>query len=144
VLRILGSVQPPALWLASTDADSRVPEDWLTRQVALAESGAEVVLGTVTVDDWSDHPPHVAQRWRSAYNGRDGHQHVHGANVGCRADAYLAAGGFPALSSDEDVALLTALAGRSIVATGSIPVVTSARRVSRAIGGFASFLVGLG
>jgi glycosyltransferase involved in cell wall biosynthesis len=133
-----------ALWLASTDADSQVPPTWLLRQVELAEQGVEVVLGTVTVDDWSDHPPWVEGRWRASYNGSDGHPHVHGANVGCRADAYLAAGGFLALSCDEDIALATALADRVIVRTGEISVVTSARRTARAAGGFADYLAQLG
>ncbi|MGZ4633414.1 MAG: glycosyltransferase [Actinomycetes bacterium] len=131
-------------WLASTNADSEVPVDWLTRQIDLADSGAEVVLGTVAVQDWSEHATHVAGRWQASYDARDGHRHVHGANVGCRADAYLEAGGFPALSSDEDVALVAALAGRTIVATGLIPVVTSARRNARAGGGFAGYLAQLG
>ena len=71
------------------------------------------------------------------------HRHVHGANVGCRADAYVAAGGFLALSSDEDVALAGALAGRRTVRTGAIPVLTSARRVARLHGGFADYLIKL-
>lgn len=132
-----------SLWLASTDADSEVPADWLTRQIELADQGAEVVLGTVTVADWSDQPAGVARRWHASYDASDGHPHVHGANVGCRADAYLAAGGFLALSCDEDVALVAALADRRIVSTGAIPVVTSARRHSRAQGGFADYLAQL-
>lgn len=131
------------LWLASTDADSRVPVNWLSTQVALAQDGAEAVLGTVDVVDWGDHPPHVSGLWRSAYVGGDGHRHVHGANVGCRADAYVAAGGFLALSCDEDVALAGALAGRRTVRTGAIPVLTSARRTARLSGGFADYLIKL-
>jgi hypothetical protein len=132
------------LWLASTDADSCVPVDWLTTQVALANDGAEAVLGTVDVVDWDEHPPHVSGLWRSAYVAGDGHRHVHGANVGCRADAYVAAGGFLALSSDEDVALAGALADRRTVRTGAIPVLTSARRAARLKGGFADYLIKLG
>jgi glycosyltransferase involved in cell wall biosynthesis len=131
------------LWLASTDADSRVPPSWLTRQLAFADRGADVVLGTVDVDDWGEHPAHVARRWRSAYVAADGHPHVHGANVGCRADAYVEAGGFLALSCDEDVSLAGALAGRHTVRSGEIPVLTSARRVSRVDGGFAAHLARL-
>lgn len=131
------------LWLATTDADSRVPPDWLVRQVALAERGADVVLGTVEVDDWSDHPEQVETRWRAAYTPRDGHGHVHGANVGLRADAYLEVGGFANLQRDEDVALVAALAHRPVVRTGAIPVLTSARRRGRAGGGFADHLADL-
>jgi hypothetical protein len=129
--------------LASTDADSRVPVDWLTRQVELANRGAEVVLGTVTVDDWTGHPAHVAKRWAATYDTADGHPHVHGANVGCRADAYLAARGFPGLSCAEDVGLVTALGDRVIVRVGDIAVATSSRIRARAVGGFSTFLAEL-
>jgi len=146
VMRAAAPTRLDRLWLASTDADSRVPADWLTTQLAFAAGGAEVVLGTVDVDDWAEHPAHVERRWRSVYAAADGHLHVHGANVGCLADAYLTAGGFLSLSSDEDVALVTALhaARRRTVRTAAIPVLTSARRVVRAHGGFAGFLARLG
>ena len=36
------------------------------------------------------------------------HPHVHGANLGFRASAYLRAGGFPALPTAEDHALVAA------------------------------------
>jgi glycosyltransferase involved in cell wall biosynthesis len=143
VLRGHAPGSPSTLWLASTDADSRVPANWLVRQIELAEQGAELILGTVTVDDWTDHAPHVAQRWAAGYVARDGHPHVHGANVGCRADAYLAVGGFPGLSSDEDVALVAALADQVIVRAGDMAVSTSARLRSRTTGGFATFLARL-
>jgi glycosyltransferase involved in cell wall biosynthesis len=130
-------------WLASTDADSRVPANWLVGQLVLAATGADVVVGTVSVDDWSSHPPHVEARWRAGYDPRDGHGHVHGANVGARADAYVDVGGFAALESGEDVALVAALAHRRVLRTGAIPVLTSARPRSRAGGGFADHLAGL-
>lgn len=132
------------LWLATTDADSRVPPDWLVRQVELAGSGADVVLGTVDVDDWSQHPPYVEQRWRSSYDPHDGHPHVHGANVGLRAEVYLAVGGFPGRALDEDVAMVASLAHHRVVRTGSIPVVTSARPTGRLAGGFADHVAALG
>lgn len=37
-------------WLANTDADSRVPADWLVRQLGLADAGWDVVLGSVEPD----------------------------------------------------------------------------------------------
>jgi len=130
-------------WLASTDADSRVPANWLVGQLALAAAGADLVVGTVAVDDWSSHAPHVEARWRASYDRRDGHGHVHGANVGARADAYVEVGGFAALDRGEDVALVAALAHRRVLRTGAIPVLTSARPQSRADGGFANHLAGL-
>ena len=46
---VIATTTPAAdrLWLASTDADSRVPPNWLTGMVELAEAGADFVLGTV-------------------------------------------------------------------------------------------------
>jgi glycosyltransferase involved in cell wall biosynthesis len=131
------------LWLATTDADSRVPPHWLTGHLDLADRGADLVVGTVEVDDWSAHPPYVEALWRAGYDPRDGHGHVHGANVGVRADAYLEVGGFASLDRDEDVALVAALGHRRVVRTGGVPVVTSARARSRASGGFADHLAGL-
>jgi glycosyltransferase involved in cell wall biosynthesis len=131
------------LWLATTDADSRVPPRWLVGHVDLADAGADLVVGTVEVDDWSAHPPYVEALWRAGYDPRDGHGHVHGANVGVRADAYLEVGGFPSLDRDEDVALVASLGHRRVVRTGSVPVITSARARSRASGGFADHLATL-
>jgi glycosyltransferase involved in cell wall biosynthesis len=138
-----GRLEPARLWLASTDADSRVPRQWITHQVDLADAGADLVLGTVDVDDWSGHPGHVAATWRAGYDHRDGHRHVHGANVGARADAYLAVGGFDGLDSGEDVALATALRHRRVVRSGGAPVLTSARVRPRAPGGFGDHLLTL-
>ena len=130
-------------WLATTDADSRVPADWLSVQVTLAGRGTDVVLGTVRVDDWSHHPGAVEGRWRRTYTPGDGHGHVHGANVGLRVSAYRAVGGFAAVDRDEDVALAAALAHREVTRTGSIPVLTSSRALGRAAGGFADHLARL-
>ena len=143
VLRRHSPASPSTLWLASTDADSRVPDHWLILQIELAANGAELVLGTVTVEDWTDHPAQSASLWAAGYEAGDGHPHVHGANVGCRADAYIAARGFPDLSCAEDVGLVTALSDRAIVRVGDIAVSTSSRIQARAVGGFAAFLAEL-
>jgi len=73
------------------------------------------------------------------------HPHVHGANLGVTAAAYLAAGGFGALPTGEDEALVRALesAGRRVLRTTGVSVVTSARRDPRAPGGFGHFLARL-
>lgn len=132
------------LWLATSDADSVVPRSWLQVQLRHADAGADLVLGTVDVADWSEHPPSVAARWRASYEHREGHRHVHGANAGARASAYLAVGGFADQDRDEDVALAAALRHRRVVRTNEHQVVTSARRRGRAAGGFADHLAGLG
>lgn len=143
VLRRHAHVSSERLWLATTDADSLVPPEWLAEHLGHAATGADLVLGTVDVVDWSGHPPHVESRWRASYARDEGHRHVHGANVGARASAYCDVGGFLALEHDEDVALAAALQHRRVVRTGAIPVVTSARRRARARGGFADHLLGL-
>ena len=137
---------PRELWLATTDADSTVPADWLAEQVRLASLGAEVVAGTVEVQDWSEQPPVVRERFARSYGAPgQGHLHVHGANLGMSAAAYLDAGGVPPLALAEDQALVDALRvrARRLVATGRIRVTTSGRRESRTTGGFADHLRGL-
>ena len=75
----------------------------------LRERGLGRLLGTVTVTDWDGHPPHVPVAFAERYAfGSGPHPHVHGANLGIRASAYLAAGGFPPLRTAEDHALLAA------------------------------------
>ncbi|MFF3442419.1 glycosyltransferase [Streptosporangium sp. NPDC002721] len=73
------------------------------------------------------------------------HPHVHGANLGVSAAAYLAVGGFSALPTGEDDALVRALesAGRRVLRTTGVSVVTSARRDPRAPDGFGHFLARL-
>lgn len=135
------------VWLATTDADSVVPGDWLTRQLQWAADGTDVVVGTVRVADWSGHPPRVLRRFAALYaaDARGAHRHVHGANLGLRASAYVRVGGVPSLALAEDRALVQACdaAGLPIVRTRDIPVTTSARRVARVRGGFGDLLIAL-
>ena len=133
------------IWLATTDADSTVPSDWLAVQLELASCGAQAVAGTVRVQDWSEQPETARARFDRTYGvPGDGHLHVHGANLGICAAAYVAAGGVPPLALAEDHALVAALRARGsrLVATGRIPVMTSGRRESRTVGGFADHLRG--
>jgi hypothetical protein len=136
---------PAGLWLATTDADSTVPPDWIVRQLAHARLGARAVIGTVQVADWSQHPPHVEPRYRRLYRARNGHRHVHGANMSMAATAYLAAGGFPAVATEEDVAMSQRLAAlcEPVVWAADLPVTTSARLHGRAASGFAGYLAQL-
>ena len=128
-----------ARWIASTDADTEVPPDWLWRQLSC---GADAFCGVVEVTDWLDYPEGVRRAFSRREAMQDGHRHVHGANLGLSAAAYRAVGGFPALSTGEDVALVEALAGSGArIAWLARPVVaTSARRSARAPHGFSSFL----
>jgi GT2 family glycosyltransferase len=135
------SVEADRLWLANTDADSTVPADWLTSMVAAANTGAGMVLGTVLPG--ADLPRALRASWLAQHQLRDGHPHVHGANLGIRADTYLALGGWREdLASDEDIDLAAraASAGVPILRTAQIPVITSARMTGQAPGGFSSYL----
>jgi glycosyltransferase involved in cell wall biosynthesis len=149
VLRRTRRLDPANVWLATTDADTLVPAHWLRQQVRRAGQGWDAIVGTIEVADWSGYPPGMRSRFRERYErsatGNGQHGHVHGANLGFRASAYLAAGGFPELPTAEDHALVAALtaAGSRVLRTRALPVVTSARRDSRAPDGFSGYLAGL-
>jgi hypothetical protein len=136
------------IWVANTDADSRVPPDWLARQLRLANDGADAVAGTIIVDDWHEQPARTAPIFAARYAldvQPSAHHHVHGANLGVRASTYRQVGGCPALPLAEDHALVEALdlTGATIARPATLTVITSGRRESRARGGFSDFLRGL-
>lgn len=129
-----------ARWIACTDGDSSVAEDWLVEQLAL---DADAVCGTVTPGLWNDDIPLEAQiRYQQSYQHRDGHRHIHGANMGVSAAAYTLAGGFPPLACHEDVHLIRQLElhGARIAWSCRPRVTTSTRLQARAVGGFADYL----
>ncbi|MGJ0118666.1 glycosyltransferase [Williamsia sp. MIQD14] len=133
------------VWFASTDADSRVPDEWLVSHLRLADAGADAVVGTIVPMDW-DHWPHdAAQRFAAQYADRDGHRHIHGANLGVRASVYATLGGFAPLTHDEDVDLVHRLEAstRPIAWSAQAPVFTSTRARGRVPAGFATSLPAL-
>ncbi|WP_026546930.1 glycosyltransferase [Paenarthrobacter nicotinovorans] len=136
---------PETVWLANTDADSTVPRHWLVRQVDLANNGTDAVLGSVEPDP-ADVDPAVLGRWLALHPFREDHSHIYGANLGIRASAYLAVGGFPLVRSHEDRGLVERLRrhGFTVTSTDSIRVVTSGRTEARAPQGFAAYIRGLG
>jgi glycosyltransferase involved in cell wall biosynthesis len=140
------SVPADQLWLATTDADSRVPREWFLDQLRWRAEGWDAVAGTVAVADWSGHDRSVADRFadRYAWSGSE-HPHVHGANLSLTGSAYAAIGGFPPLALAEDHALVAALESRGlrVARAGQRPVVTSSRRDPRATGGFGTLLTTL-
>ena len=132
-----------ARWLAFTDADTRVSPAWLAVQLGL---DVDVVCGTIAVDDWSPHlddAEALRRHFHLGYTDADGHRHIHGANLGVAAPAYLRAGGFEALACGEDVALVAALerCGARFAWSSAPRVVTSARRNPKAQGGFGDTLL---
>ncbi|MBT2547137.1 glycosyltransferase family 2 protein [Arthrobacter sp. ISL-65] len=132
-------------WLANTDADSRVPADWLVRQLKFADAGWDVVLGSVEPDS-AGMDPELLRSWRLRHPPEERHGHVYGANLGVRASAYRQAGGFSPLRSSEDSALVEQLRGSgfAVMATDSTRVLTSGRTVARAPLGFGASLRALG
>lgn len=133
-------VDPSKIWIATTDADSTVPLNWLTTQVLQHEAGAEHWSGRVKVTDWSEHRRETRRRWQRAYEEES--RPIHGASLGFNAAAYVAAGGFQALKSGEDRALHRAMLdqGKWGYYDSVTRVVTSARRQARAPYGFAHAL----
>jgi len=132
-----------ARWLAFTDADTLVSASWLVDQLA---QNADAVCGSVGVEDWSQHGVHadlLRAHFLATYSDRDGHRHIHGANLGVSSAAYRRAGGFKQLACSEDVAFVAALeaTGARIAWSAAPRVVTSARRDARAVGGFADALL---
>ena len=131
-------------WLASTDADSMVPPKWLLYQQIHGRAGAHGVVGTVCVD-WQHHTRATRLSYERLYNrgDRSVHGHVHGANLGVRADAYWQVGGFSPLRVGEDEDLVARLlAARRVLAWETRnPVRTSDRRDCRVRGGFGDYVL---
>ncbi|WP_085677489.1 MULTISPECIES: glycosyltransferase family 2 protein [unclassified Pseudomonas] len=132
-----------ASWLACTDADSQVPAHWLLSQLACT---ADVVCGTVHVARWQPWQRAALRKlYLSRYEAREGHRHIHGANLGVCARAYARVGGFQPLAAHEDVQLVRDLEadGAQIVWTARHSVATSSRIDSRAREGFGDYLASL-
>lgn len=131
-----------ACWIANTDADCRVPVDWLEIQLHHGRAAA-AVAGIVALDPATT-PAHLLSAFHRTYHV-DGnrHHHVHGANLGVWADAYTAAGGWCTRRVvGEDHALWDAVraGGHAVTQTATLRVVTSARTRGRVHGGFATNL----
>jgi len=131
-------------WIAGTDADTVVPANWLQTQGELEAAGYGMVLGTVVPDARDLDAGHFAL-WQARHTLTEGHPHVHGANLGFSAEAYLAAGGFRPAATGEDVDLADRIKAARIpwIATDWIRAVTSGRTTGRAPAGFSGYLRGL-
>jgi glycosyltransferase involved in cell wall biosynthesis len=140
------TVAPERIWVATTDADSRVPTDWLSHQLDHAARGADLFRGLVEPDE-DECGPSAYAAWFTGYVQADGHGHVHGANLGVRGDAYALCGGFDQLAAfDEDVTLSRNAQSKrlKVVASAQARVATSGRLRGRVdVGGFAGYLQAL-
>jgi hypothetical protein len=130
---------PERIWLATTDADSRVPSDWLTVQLEAHRSGSDLWAGRVCVAEQSA----VVRQWNEAYGAE--RRPIHGANLGFSGSLYEHIGGFRCLRSGEDRDLhrRAVAAGFRVTYDLRAAVTTSGRRRGRAPGGFASVLGGV-
>lgn len=130
-------------WVFSTDADSLPPRDWITGTLAAAGPAA-AVAGMVELFGWNASDDARAAYDRIIAHGIHGqhHDHVYGANLAVRLDAYLDVGGFAPVPHGEDHALVDALREASYtVATPLHPVVlTSGREQPRCPDGLGALL----
>jgi len=132
------------LWIANTDADTIVPSDWIARQLPLADKGWAAIAGIVRVDRIDGRSGSIVDRVFADYAvERDGsHSHVHGANLGIRADAYISVGAWRNIALAEDHCLWSRLKAAQwpTLSTADLVVTTSGRLTGRAAGGFADTL----
>lgn len=148
------ATRPASTWVLSTDADTLVGPEWVSRILsASADAGAVGVVGLAALDRWRGTEQAAAAYDRLLRSKTDDgtrgplhqHDHVYGANLAVRADAYLDVGGFPHVLQGEDQALVDALAARGhrLLRTRSVSVVTSGRLRGRATHGLAHHLARL-
>jgi cellulose synthase/poly-beta-1,6-N-acetylglucosamine synthase-like glycosyltransferase len=144
VLRYFAARPREHIWLANTDADSQPHSDWIVRQLQLADDGYCGVAGIVRIQPDDLERPEILQAFLSDYalSADGGHPHVHGANLGIRADAYMDAGGWRDLAVAEDHVLWTCVRARGwhVISSIASVVTTSGRLCGRARGGFADAL----
>ncbi len=135
------AVPPRQLWIANTDADSRVPPNWIVHQAQLANEGADIVIGSV-YPDGDELGPEQLEDWFHQETADPAVLRIHGANLGVRADTYLSVGGFAPNPEHEDVMLVErAIAhGARVKHSDGCAVATSARHHGRTPGGFAGHL----
>lgn len=131
------------VWIACTDADSRVPVGWLLAHSRQAAAGADLVLGGARLDP-ADVSVSVYRRWARRYAEGGASRHIHGANLGVSLDAYRRVGGFADLEEHEDVDLVRRLLAAGARVAAAPDVLTSGRLDGRTPGGFAGFLRHLG
>ena len=134
-------VDPGDIWLATSDADSEVPRNWISSQLAMRSEGGQVWAGAVAVTDWSGRREGTAEMWEASYEAE--FIPIHGANFGIDTRRSIErAGGFAGLQTGEDRDLFerTLALGAVIGHDPRVRVVTSSRRVARAPRGFAHAL----
>lgn len=145
--------------LLSTDADSRVPPDWVARNLAALQAGADAVAGRIELDpdEAALLPPslHARGRLEDAYSALltetearidpdpfdpwPCHRTTIGATLAVRLSVYRKVGGMPAIPLGEDGAFIAALLaqGFHVRHAPDVVVTVSGRLTGRAPGGVA-------
>ncbi|KQT19753.1 glycosyl transferase [Methylobacterium sp. Leaf399] len=145
--------------ILSTDADSRVPPDWVERNLAAMAAGADAVAGRVELDadEAALLPPSLPARGRleDAYSDLlteaealidpdpndpwPCHRTTIGATLAVSVSAYRQVGGMPPMALGEDGAFVAALLQHGLRVRHAVDVVVtiSARLTGRAPGGVA-------
>jgi glucosyl-3-phosphoglycerate synthase len=143
-LRSLGF---PRGLIATTDADSEPAPDWLERQLAHLERGADVIAGAIELDQSEQLPTAVLDRRRrdaetrmaaiTAVDAGAAHHHFAGASLGVNADVYRQVGGIDGSRALEDEAFADALAVHRIpiLRPADVRVRTAVRTDGRAARG---------
>lgn len=147
------------LVLLTTDADTIVPVDWVSRNLDMIDAGYGAVAGAIALDPCEADNLPASLRARGRLEGRyeallmeltsrlspvthdpwPRHWTTSGASLAVELQAYREAGGMPELARGEDRAFVAALvaAGARVRHEPAIMVVTSGRLIGRAIGGAA-------
>lgn len=132
--------------IASTDADSEPSPDWLARQLAHVDNGADVIAGLIELADADAEqlPAAVLNRRRLdaerrmleviAADPQAGHHHFAGASLGVTAEVYRRVGGLDPVPALEDEAFANLLRARGIpiLRAADVRVRTAARTNGRA------------
>lgn len=147
--------------ILTTDADSRVPQDWIARNLAAIAAGADAVLGRVALDAEGERLPaalHSRGALEAAYevllteiaalldpldhNPWPHHATISGATIAITREAYRLVGGLPCVPLGEDKALIARLRRYDVRIRFCplIEVTTSGRIFGRAPGGVADTL----
>jgi glycosyltransferase involved in cell wall biosynthesis len=145
--------------ILSTDADSRVPPDWVVRNRAAIRAGADAVAGRVELDETEAAllPPSLPARGRledrydaliteaearidpDPHDPWPCHRTAIGATLAVTNSAYHAVGGMPEIPLGEDGAFIARLIehGLRVRHATDVCVIISARLAGRAPGGVA-------
>jgi len=140
----VGSRLAERTWILNTDADSIVGPRWVSDVLRHGQAGRVAVVGMTRLRG-ALRSAAAREAYRQIIDaGVSGpeHDHVYGANLAVRADAYAAVGGFRGVPIGEDRALVDALIahGLPVARPRDLVVATSARRTGRAAGGLADLL----